>query len=317
MGALLSVSELTKIYEVRRTVFSVRKDLITAVDHVSFDLMPGKTLGVVGESGSGKSTLARCVMLLEKADSGTIAFAGFDWMNGDESQRRPLRKEMQIIFQDPYSSLNPRKRILDIICEPLLAHRMVAKGEMKDKALEIMKAVGLDEDSLKKYPHEMSGGQRQRVAIARALSTTPKCIIADEPVSSLDVSVQAQIINLFLDIRERFAISFLFISHDLSIVKFLSDEIMVMYRGRVLERASREDLFSNPLHPYTRMLIDSAHGETPERQEREAAGQGGCLFFDRCTDRQGKCGETQPQLRSEADHFVACHYVYPCGKRAL
>jgi oligopeptide/dipeptide ABC transporter ATP-binding protein len=305
MGTLLSVLELTKVFEVRRTVFSVKRDLIRAVDHVSFDLEAGRTLGVVGESGSGKSTLARCVTLLEKADGGSVFFLGHDWISREERTRKPLRKDMQIIFQDPYSSLNPRRRIADIICEPLLAHDLIRKGEIREKAIELLKNVGLDEDFLQKYPHEMSGGQRQRVAVGRALSTMPKCIIADEPVSSLDVSVQAQIINLFLDIKERLAISFLFISHDLSIVRFLSDDIIVMYRGKVMEKAPKEELFGNPLHPYTRLLINSGNG-TPDRQEDEMGGEGGCPFYGRCDERISECRDGAPHTVTSGEHFVAC-----------
>ena len=324
---ILVIKDLVVKFPVHGGVFLSKVADIKAVDGVSFEIKDGETLGLVGESGCGKSTVGKAIINVLKFNAPDVAVSGevllktkdgyVDLVKLKRSEIRKYRGLVQMIFQDPYSSLNARMTVSQIVEEPLKYHTKMNKKERLERVTYILEKVGLQAEQMKRYPHEFSGGQRQRIGIARSLSTNPKLIIADEPVSSLDVSVQAQIINLFLDIRERFAISFLFISHDLSIVKFLSDEIMVMYRGRVLERASREDLFSNPLHPYTRMLIDSAHGETPERQEREAAGQGGCLFFDRCTDRRGKCGETQPQLRSEADHFVACHYVYPCGKRAL
>ncbi len=263
---------------------------------------------MVGESGSGKSTMARCVTLLEKPDSGSIVFLGRDWVNMDETERKPLRKEMQIIFQDPYSSLSPRRRTSDIVCEPLIAQKLIPKGDIQEKARDLLRTVGLDDDFLRKYPHEMSGGQRQRVAIGRALSTSPKLIIADEPVSSLDVSIQAQIINLFLDIKERLAISFLFISHDLSIVRFLSDTIMVMYKGKVLERAPKDEIFGNPLHPYTRMLIASGNGAGPEPQGSTTdACATGCPFVDRCEERKPACSESAPVTKTIGEHHVVCH----------
>ncbi|HME45933.1 MAG TPA: oligopeptide/dipeptide ABC transporter ATP-binding protein [Syntrophorhabdales bacterium] len=307
---MLSVSELRKSYEIRRTPFSVRKETIRAVDRISFDLEQGQTLGLVGESGCGKSTVAKCITMLEKPDEGRILFMGRDWVNMAERQRKGLRKEMQIIFQDPFSSLNPRKRVLDTIAEPLKVHRMVEKGSLTEKVLEVLKSVGLDEDFLKKYPHEMSGGQRQRVAIGRALATAPSFIVADEPVSSLDVSVQAQIINLFLDIRERFRISMLFISHDLNIVRFISDRTMVMYRGKVVETGETEELFSHPLHPYTRLLMQASND-----QERETEGQGaksndGCVFLDGCSERKEMCADDSPMLKGPSSHSVAC-FLYP------
>ncbi len=310
MGAVLSVSELRKTYEIRRTPFSIRKETIRAVDRVSFEVEQGHTLGLVGESGCGKSTVAKCITMLEKPDEGRVFFMGRDWVNMAETQRRNLRKEMQIIFQDPFSSLNPRKRVLDTIAEPLKIHRMVEKENLTEKVLEVLRSVGLDEDFLNKYPHEMSGGQRQRVAIGRALATAPSFIVADEPVSSLDVSVQAQIINLFLDIRERFRISMLFISHDLNIVRFISDEIMVMYQGKVVETGEKEELFSHPLHPYTRLLMHASNN--PERQ---GEGEGfllkdGCVFLERCSEKKEMCANDMPMLRGPSSHRVAC-FLYP------
>jgi oligopeptide/dipeptide ABC transporter ATP-binding protein len=305
MGTVLSVSELRKIYEVRKNPFSVREELVRAVDGVSFEVSQGETLGLVGESGCGKSTVARCVTLLEKPEGGRILFLGHDWVGMPEKKRKALRKEMQIIFQDPYSSLNPRKRIMDTVAEPLITHHMVEKGAVAGKVLDVLKSVGLDEDSLKKYPHEMSGGQRQRVAIGRSLATSPAFIIADEPVSSLDVSIQAQIINLFLDIKERFTLSMLFISHDLNIVRYVSDRIMVMYRGRVVEAAEKEELFLRPMHPYTKILIEASTGTAIDKSEQPAP-EVSCVFLDRCPVKVAACGESVPELRGTHEHQVAC-----------
>jgi oligopeptide/dipeptide ABC transporter ATP-binding protein len=306
MGTVLSVSELKKFYEVRKSPFSVTKEIIRAVDSVSFELDQGRTLGLVGESGCGKSTVAKCITMLEKPDDGSILFMGRDWVHMPEQERRSLRKEMQIIFQDPFSSLNPRKRVLDTVAEPLVAHRMVYKDGLADKVLEVLKSVGLDEDFLKKYPHEMSGGQRQRVAIGRALATSPSFIVADEPVSSLDVSVQAQIINLFLDIREQFRISMLFISHDLNIVRFISDRIMVMYRGKVVETGEKEELFSHPLHPYTRLLMDASSRIQVESEGQGALPDGCCAFLERCGEKKEICEHDSPLLKGPQNHRVAC-----------
>lgn len=308
MGTLLSVSELERFYEIRRTVFSLRKEVIRAVDDVSFELEEGRTLGIVGESGSGKSTLARCISFLEAADSGEVTFMGKNWRRMSRAERNVVRRRMGIIFQDPYSSLNPRKRVASIVSEPLKARGSRHREDIAAKVLASLENVGLGEDFLEKYPHEMSGGQRQRIAIARALCTNPSFLIADEPVSALDVSVQAQIINLFLDLKEKFSFAMLFISHDLNIVRFVSDEIMVMYQGRVMEIGEKEALFENPLHPYTRMLmgrITSGRNDSieplPERQ-----GEPGCVFFARCTERRELCRIERPSLPTTGRHRVAC-----------
>jgi oligopeptide/dipeptide ABC transporter ATP-binding protein len=305
MDAVLSVSGLKKRYEVRRNPFSLKKETINAVDGVSFGLERGETLGLVGESGCGKSTVARCITLLETPDAGNILFLGSDWVGLAEEQRKRLRKEMQIIFQDPYSSLNPRKKIFDIVAEPIVTHRMCARSELPDRVGEVMRNVGLDEDFLKKYPHEMSGGQRQRVAIGRALATSPSLVIADEPVSSLDVSVQAQIINLFLDIKERLTLSMLFISHDLNIVRFVSDAILVMYRGRIVEMGRKEELFGGPLHPYTKLLMEASTGKGIDRGS-DGESENLCVFFERCLQKETKCSQGMPQLQGAWTHKVAC-----------
>lgn len=307
MGQVLSVLDLRKVYEVKRSVFSVKKDIINAVSGVSLDLDQGKTTGIVGESGSGKSTLARCILLLERPDGGSIYFMGKDLLGLPKDELKALRKKMQIIFQDPYSSLNPRKKVFDAIAEPLLFHGIVGKQEAGNRVIEILKDVGLDESFANKYPHEMSGGQRQRVAIGRALTTGPALVIADEPVSSLDVSIQSQIVNLFLDIKERTDIAMLFVSHDLNVVRFVSDEIVVMYKGRVVEAGTKDEVFLNPLHPYTKMLINAAKGEF-FRKDDEAAfdGDRGCAYYPRCEQRKPACRDAVPQLTGSKEHKVAC-----------
>ena len=276
------------------------------MDSVSFELEQGQTLGLVGESGCGKSTVAKCITMLEKPDDGRIFFMGHDWVRMRERERKGLRKEMQIIFQDPFSSLNPRKRVLDCIAEPLVTHHLVEKGAVTERVGQVLRSVGLDEDFLEKYPHEMSGGQRQRVAIGRALATSPSFIVADEPVSSLDVSVQAQIINLFLDIRERFRISMLFISHDLNIVRFISDRTMVMYHGKVVEMGETEELFSHPSHPYTRLLMNASSTVQAEPEGGSVRSGEGCAFLERCGERKELCENDLPLLRGPAHHQVAC-----------
>lgn len=309
MGSLLSVLEVKRYYEVRRSVFSVEKEMIKAVDGVSFELEAGRTLGVVGESGSGKSTLARCLMLLERPDSGRITFDGVDLLAAGPAQIRKIRRKLQIIFQDPYSSLNPRMTVRDIIAEPLKFHRMVdGPGGVDSRVVEILKSVGITDDFLKKYPHEMSGGQRQRVAIGRALATEPALVVADEPVSSLDVSIQAQIINLFIDIREKLNIAMIFISHDLNIVRFISDTILVLYKGKVVEMGGRDQVFLNPLHPYTKMLIAAAGGEFSLKAEpTNGSGPGQCPYYDKCKDRTAICSSQAPELKGGNEHRVACH----------
>ena len=308
MGTLLSVSELKKTYEVRKTALSLEKETIRAVDGVSFHLEEGQTLGVVGESGSGKSTLARCVLLLEVPDEGRITFRGRDLTGMGKKELKGLRREMQIIFQDPYSSLNPRQKVYDIMAEPLLFHGIADKSTVRDKVSEVLTEVGLGDDFLSKFPHEMSGGQRQRVAIGRALSTRPMLVIADEPVSSLDVSIQAQIVNLFIEIRERLKISMLFVSHDLNVVRFISDNIIVMYGGKVLEAGTRDEVFYRPLHPYTRMLINSINGEYCKSEVDGVLDLSkGCVYYPRCDMRAASCIREVPRLSGGEEHRVACY----------
>lgn len=322
MGTVLSVSRLSKTYEVKKTAFSLKRQTIQAVDNVSFEVEKGKTLGIVGESGSGKSTLARCVLLLEAPDGGTTVFLGKNLASLKNKELREMRKQMQIIFQDPYSSLNPRRKVFEAIAEPLLFHKITKKRHIKEKVMEVLRKVGLDEDALNKYPHEMSGGQRQRVAIGRALATEPILVVADEPVSSLDVSIQAQIVNLFLDIKDETGISMLFISHDLNIIRFVADNVIVMYKGKVLEMGEKDEIFYRPLHPYTEMLVDSIKGEhgpmaagsgsmtLPPPLEKEGRGDlaahKGCDYYSRCNKRIPECEGETPELTGSDQHKVAC-----------
>ncbi len=307
MGQVLSVRELERTFEVRRGIFSVRKDFHRAVDGVSFSVETGQTLGIVGESGSGKSTLLRCVMHLDRPDRGHVSFLGRDLASMPAGELKSLRRRMQMIFQDPYSSLNPRKRVGYTIGEPVRMRNDLPAEEVEGKVLEVLSMVGLDKDFVDKYPHEMSGGQRQRVAIGRALAMEPVLLIADEPVSSLDVSIQAQIINLFMDIKEAMELSMLFVSHDLNIVRFIADEIIVMYAGRIVESGTNDEVFYNPLHPYTQMLIDAARGtrKAPGRAADPGGGQG-CPYYGRCDRSRTDCRTSAPDLEGEAHHRVAC-----------
>lgn len=309
MGQVLSVSGLKKVYEVRRPL-SVRKLKLEALQGISFDLQKGETLGIVGESGSGKSTLARCILLLERPDEGRILFLGKDLMGLKEKELREIRRRMQIIFQDPYSSLNPRMRVLEILSEPLLFFKIANREDVRDRVAEILRRVGLEEDFMRKYPHEMSGGQRQRVAIARAIATEPELIIADEPVSSLDLSIQAQILNLFLDIKEGRHLSLIFISHDLYTVEVLSDNVMVMYGGKIVETGKKEEIFRRPLHPYTDLLLSARSKRELGGGETDKTAKGrGCIFFSKCPRRHDICGECLPSLEGTHTHKVACFYA--------
>jgi oligopeptide transport system ATP-binding protein len=310
VGQVLSVSELEKSFEVRKSAFSMSKKIIKAVDKVGFDLEEGKTLGIVGESGSGKSTLARCLVLLEKPDGGAINFFDQNLLMIGEKSLKDLRKNIQIIFQDPYSSLNPRKKIFDTIAEPLLFHKFVNSETVYEKVADLLRGVGLNEDFLHKYPHEMSGGQRQRVAIGRALATNPTLLIADEPVSSLDASIQAQIINLLIEIKEHSKISMVFISHDHNIVRFISDEIMVMYKGKVLEIGEKKEVFYHPFHPYTKMLIAASRGEFYRMKDKgKFIADEACVYYPRCEFRDTLCEREMPELTGTKEHSVACYKV--------
>lgn len=315
MPELLVVRNLKKY-------FPVRRKLLKAVDNVSFSIEQGETLGLVGESGSGKSTLGRCILRLIEPDSGEIIFDGVDLRKLKGEELRQRRRFMQIIFQDPLASLNPMMTVGQNIEDPLIIHNIGTKEERRRAVEELLEIVGLGKDVIDAFPHEFSGGQQQRVGIARALALNPKFIVADEPVSSLDVSIQAQIVSLLYELKKRFKISYLFISHDLAVVRYLSDKVAVMYLGAVMEYAPKEELYENPLHPYTRALLASVPKmpRDGERQKRFLALKGevpspidlppGCRFQSRCEYVMDVCRKQEPAFREVSPgHFVACHLV--------
>lgn len=290
-----------------------------AVDDVSFTIMPGKTLGVVGESGCGKSTLGRVLLRLIDATGGEVLYNGEDILRSGKDSMRKLRKEMQIIFQDPYSSLNPRMSVSALIAEPMVSNRMYRrKKDMEKRVFELMDTVGLAGRLFNAYPHELDGGRRQRIGVARALSVNPRFIVCDEPVSALDVSIQAQILNLLMDLQEEFHLTYLFITHDLSVVKHISDDIMVMYLGQCVELAPKRELFANPLHPYTRALLRAIpvpdlryKGKKREILKGEVSSpinpKPGCRFAPRCAEMNESCRREVFELREVSEgHFVAC-----------
>ncbi len=317
---LLRVESLSKRYPIRGGFFGGERGAIHAVDNVSFELSAGETLGVVGESGCGKSTTGRCLLRLVEPSSGSVWFEGKNVTALDQSALRALRRDMQIIFQDPYASLNPRMTVGAIIGEALAIHGLGRPGrERRDRVVNLLEAVGLRAEHMSRYPHEFSGGQRQRIGIARALAAEPKLIVCDEPVSALDVSVQAQVVNLLEDLREQFGLTYVFIAHDLSVVHHISDRVAVMYLGRMVEIAPVDELYANPLHPYTEALLSAAPIPDPSAQRARIKLQGevpnpvnpppGCHFHPRCPIRQlPLCSEQRPELRANATgHFVACH----------
>ncbi len=292
-------------------------DVVRAVDGVTFEILRGETLGLVGESGCGKSTVGRCLLRLIEPTRGEITFDGEDVRALGGGDLRRLRREMQIIFQDPYASLNPRLKVRDIVGEPFIIHRIGTKGERRERVAELLSKVGLDPDYMNRYPHEFSGGQRQRLGIARALALNPKLIVADEPVSALDVSVQAQVINLLEDLQKEFDLTYLFISHGLAVVEHISDRVAVMYLGRIVEVASAVELYANPLHPYTRALLSAIPIPDPTRKRERIVLKGdvptpinppsGCRFHTRCPEAIPECSKIDPDLREVAPgHTVAC-----------
>ena len=315
---LLEVKSLKKYFPVRGGVFLRTVGYVHAVDDVSFYVTRGETVGVVGESGCGKTTLARCILMLTKPTSGEVIYDGHNLIKMSKKQLRNIRKEMSIIFQDPFSSLNPRMTVADIIGEPIEFHRIARGRQKKERIKELLEMVGLSPYHMYRYPHEFSGGQQQRIAIARALSTNPRFIIADEPVASLDVSIRAGILNLLKDLKRKFNLTCLFISHDLSVINYMCDRIMVMYLGKIVETAKSRDLFRDPLHPYTKALISSIPIPDPTvRRERiilpgtvpsPINPPSGCRFHPRCIHAFEKCKTMSPKLiEVKKDHFVACH----------
>ncbi len=322
---LLAVEGLTVHFPVGRTGFWGRqRRFVHAVDHVSFDIAPGETLGLVGESGSGKTTTGRAILRRVAATDGTITFRGQDITNTKGEELRQLRRHMQLVFQDPYASLNPRMTVLDIVAEPLLVHGLVKHTrDARDKVVELLGLAGLPADAASRYPHAFSGGQRQRVGIARALALEPALIVADEPVSALDVSIQAQIVNLMQDLQERLGLTYLFIAHDLSVVRHISDRIAIMYAGQLVELSDRDTIYERARHPYTQALLSAVPIPDPELQSRRervvlsgdlpnpVVPPPGCRFASRCRYRQQtRCDDEMPALRSIAPgHLVACHYA--------
>ena len=315
------MSELLKVQNLKK-YFHTPAGVVHAVDDVSFSIETGRTVGVVGESGCGKSTLGRTVLRLIPATDGQVFFDGTDILKTTPAQFKKIRRNMQIIFQDPYASLDPRMSVASIIAEPLRESGMHQhKDELEDRVHEIMKVVGIADRIAGSYPHELDGGRRQRVGIARALALNPKFVVCDEPVSSLDVSIQAQILNLLMDIQEERGLSYMFVTHDLSVVKHISDDIMVMYLGKLAEKAPSDELFTNPLHPYTKALLDAIPiPEAGARSRRHAPIRGevtspinpkpGCRFAARCEYATEACFGETPELREVSPgHFVACHRV--------
>lgn len=316
---LISVKNLVKTFAANKGMFG-KKKFVHAVNDVSFDIMPGETFSLVGESGCGKSTTGKLIDHLITPDSGEIWFQGKEISGISQNDMRPLRSDIQMIFQDPYGSLNPRMKVQDLIGEPLLIHTSMSGGERLKKVQELLEIVGLSAAHGERYPHEFSGGQRQRIGIARALTVQPKLIIADEPVSALDVSIQAQVLNLLQKLQQDFNLTYLFISHDLSVVEMISDRIAVMYLGTIVETAPKEELYSNPRHPYTKALLSAVPIPDPEKEKNRIILQGdlpspsnppsGCLFHTRCPHCTDKCKNERPQVQNVGEgHVVKCHYL--------
>ena len=318
--ALLEIRHLRKSFPLKTTITGKVTQELVAVDDVSFKLRAGETLGIVGESGCGKTTMGRTILKLHPSSGGQIIFNGKDITNAKSSELRELRKEMQIIFQDPYSSLPPRSTVGGILTEPVNVHKIVPKREAKEYVMDLMEKCGLRDYYYERYPHEFSGGQRQRICIARALSVNPKLVVCDEPVSALDVSIQAQIINLLKDLQQSMNLTYLFISHDLSVVKFISDRIGVMYLGSMVEFGTKKDIFSNPLHPYTRALFSAIPNPNPDAKMNRIVLNGdipspanppkGCRFHTRCPYAKEICKHITPEYKEyESEHYAACHLL--------
>lgn len=323
MSALLEVTELKKHFKTGddplRRLIGRKPDILRAVDGISFDINAGETLGLVGESGCGKSTVGRCILRLTEPDAGSVSLAGQALEGLGQNQMRLLRRDLQVVFQDPFASLNPRRSVGSAVAEPMLNFG-VSGARLRTRVEELFVRVGLNRDQVDRYPHEFSGGQRQRIGIARALGLQPRLIVLDEPVSALDVSVQAQIINLLMDLQQEFELAYLFIAHDLAVVEHISHRVAVMYLGKIVEIAPTETLFSAPQHPYTKALLAAVPADDPDDISTRIVLQGdlpspsnppsGCRFRTRCPLAQARCAAEEPPLQAASDnHQVACHYA--------
>ncbi len=326
-GTLLRVVDLKKHFPISSGgLFNRRVGMVKAVDGISFDIKAGETLGLVGESGCGKSTTGRAILQLQKPTSGQIIFEDRDLTTISPEELRLMRPKMQMIFQDPYASLNPRHSVGKIVAEPLVIHGMLRGQALKERVAELLELVGLDPAYRRRFPHEFSGGQRQRIGIARALSLNPSFIVCDEPISALDVSIQAQVVNLLQDLQDQFGLTYLFIAHDLSMVKHISHRVAVMYLGKIMELTDRKSLFADPLHPYTQSLNSAVPVPSPklERQRQRFILEGdppspanppsGCVFHTRCPLTVDECTQVVPEYRQvRPGHFVACHLADESG----
>ena len=321
-NTLLRVQNLKKYFPVSRQLFRTQRRYVIAVDDVSFDVLKGETLGLVGETGCGKTTVARTILQLYRPTSGKVLFDGVDLARLQENDLRKMRSRMQMIFQDPYASLNPRMTVGAIISAPLDVHTALTQKEKRERVQELLKLVGLNPDFVNRYPHEFSGGQRQRIGIARALALNPDLVICDEPISSLDVSIQAQVVNLLEELQDKLGLTYIFVAHDLSMVRHISDRMVVMYLGKVMELADRNEIYLHPLHPYTRALMSAVPIPDPDkaRNRKRIILKGdipsplnpphGCNFNTRCPMAAERCFQEDPEYREiQPGHWVACHFV--------
>lgn len=318
MNAVLTARDLTRHYEISQGLFKPHA-LVRALNGVSFELQAGKTLAVVGESGCGKSTLARALTLIEEPTAGSLQIAGQEVKGASHEQRKQLRRDVQMVFQNPYASLNPRQKIGDQLAEPLLINTNLSRSERRERVQAMMKQVGLRPEHYQRYPHMFSGGQRQRIALARAMMLRPKVLVADEPTSALDVSIQAQVLNLFMDLQEEFGTAYVFISHNLAVVRHVADDVLVMYLGRPAEMGPAHKLYERPLHPYTQALLSATPAIHPDPDKPKIKIQGelpnplnppsGCAFHKRCPYATERCTTDVPELRVLDERQVACHHA--------